>query len=102
MSVKSIVENAGGLPDGVQVFLFGSACYHEHPNDIDLLFVYDASCLPPRSAYAALRPLMTEIENIVAVPVRSVVLSDNEAHESRFIEEVEPIELRSTRNVMGA
>jgi hypothetical protein len=99
--VKNIVANAGCLPEGVRVFLFGSACYRECPNDIDLLFVYDASCLSPRSAYAALRPLMTEIENVVAVPVRSVVLSDNEARESRFIEEVEPIELRSTRNEMG-
>ena len=102
MSVRSVVKNAESLPDGVQVFLFGSACYREHPNDIDLLFVYDANVLPARSAYAALKPLMLEIESIVSVPVRSVVLSDDEAGSSRFIEQVEPIELRSTRNVIEA
>jgi len=101
-SVRNAVQNARGLPDGVQVFLFGSVCYRDHPNDIDMLFVYDASLLPPRSAYGAFRPLMAEIEAMVDIPIRSVVLSQDEARESGFVEEVEPIELRSTRSVVGA
>lgn len=101
MSVKHVVENAKNLPDGVQVFLFGSACYREQPNDIDMLFVYDSHVIPARSAYAVLQPLMADIRDTADVPVRPVILSDNEARASHFIEDVEPIELRSTRNPIG-
>ncbi len=101
MSVTRVVKNAKSLPDGVQVFLFGSACYRENPNDIDMLFVYDAGVIPARSAYATLQPLMLEIQKIADVPVRPVVLSDHEARASGFIEDVEAIELRSTRKPVG-
>ena len=101
-NVRNVVDAAESLPDGVTVFLFGSACYRDCPNDIDMLFVYEAASLPPQSAYSALQPLMAEIENAVGVPVRSVVLTEEEARESGFVSEVEAIELRSTRGVVGA
>ncbi len=96
--VKNAVGNAKHLPNGVQVFIFGSACYCTHPNDIDILFVYDSSSLPPQSAYAALRPIMTEVEKVVGIPVHSVVLSQDEARMSGFMDTVEPVEVRSTRD----
>lgn len=94
--MKKAVGNARSLPDGVQVFLFGSACYRNNPNDIDMLFVYDSSLIPPKSAYPAFRPIITEIEKMVGISVRSVVLSQDEARETGFIDEIEPIQLSTT------
>lgn len=97
-SVKSIVANTKRLPDGVDVFVFGSACYRIHPNDIDMLFIYDANLLPPQSAYSAIRPLIVDIQNKVSLSVHSVILTRREASDSRFVDEVEPIRLRPTGN----
>ena len=90
-----MIGNATGLPDGASVYLFGSACYRNRPNDIDMLFVYNASLLPPATAYAAFKPLIRRIESEVAIPVHPVVLSEREAQESGFIEDIEPIALKS-------
>lgn len=98
VNVKIAVENAKNIPDGVQVFLFGSACYRDQPNDIDLLIIYDSDIMSAESAYAELLPLLADIRAITVIPVRPVILSDQEARDSHFIEDVEPIELRSTRN----
>ena len=97
MSVKIAVENAKNVPEGIQVFLFGSACYRVQPSDIDMLIVYDADIISAESAYAKMQPLLAEIRAITVIPVRPVILSDQEARDSHFIEDVEPIELRSTR-----
>ena len=95
-SVKSVIDNAEGLPERVEVYLFGSACHHEGPNDIDMLFVYDSAVVPCDAAYRAFTPLMHEVEHMLRIPVHAVVLSVEEARDSRFIEQVSPIELRST------
>ena len=96
-SVKSVVDKARGLPEATRISLFGSACYHGRPNDIDMLFVYDSTVVPCDVAYAAFKPLMQEVEEGVGIRVHAVVLSVDEAGESRFVEQVDPIELRSTR-----
>lgn len=96
MSVRNAVENVEDLPDGSRVFLFGSACYRSHPRDIDILYIYDANSVPPRDAYARFRPVSNEITRSVGVNVHATVLSTTEVQESRFLERVEPHELRST------
>ena len=95
-SVKNVVVNTKRLPGGVHVFMFGSACYRISPNDIDMLFVYDASLVPPCTAYSVFKPLMTDIEYSVGIPIHSLVLSQDEVRKTGFIGKVEPIELRST------
>ena len=94
-SVKNVVGNATGLPDGASVYLFGSACYRDRPHDVDMLFVYNTSLLPPATAYTAFKPLVRLIESEVAIPVHPIVLSEHEARKTGFIEDIEPIVLKS-------
>jgi hypothetical protein len=96
MSVRNAVESVENLPDGSRVFLFGSACYRSHPSDIDILYIYDSKLVPPEDAYARFRPVSNEIARSVGINVHATVLSETEVKESRFLERVEPHELRST------
>ena len=92
--MRRVVENAKHLPSGVRIYLFGSACYRERPNDIDLLYVYDATTVPTDTAYSRFQPLSRQIEDVVGIRVHPTVLSTKEAMESLFIERIEHIELR--------
>jgi hypothetical protein len=94
--VRNVVKNAENLPSGVYIYLFGSACYRQQPEDIDILYVYDASIVPSDTAYARFRPLSRSIEDAVGIRVHPTVLSTKELMESSFLERVEPIELRRT------
>ena len=63
-----------------------------------MLFVYDSTVVPcPMLHMPTFKPLMQEVEEGVGIRVHAVVLSVDEAGESRFVEQVDPIELRSTR-----
>jgi hypothetical protein len=93
MSVTKSVASAKNLPSGARVFIFGSACYREDPNDIDMLFLYDSSTLPPHAAYSAFQPLLKLINKAINKSIHSIVLSIEEAEASHFIKNVEPIEL---------
>lgn len=73
--------------------MFGSACYRIRPNDIDMLFIYDASLLPPGTAYSAFKPLMTDIEHSVGIPIHSVVLSQDEASKTGPLWLKEPLKI---------
>lgn len=95
-SVKNVVENAADLPNGTRVYLFGSACYRQRPQDIDILIVYDEDVVPSRSAYSCFQPLSRSIEDAVRIPCHPTVISIREINNSRFIERVEPTELRRT------
>lgn len=78
------------------MYVFGSACHHDRPNDLDMLFVYDSTVVPCDAAYAAFEPLIQLVEDKVGIRVHSVVLSVDEARNSGFVEQVAAIELRST------
>ena len=94
--MRKVVENAQDIPSGVRIYLFGSACYRQRPNDIDMLYVYDATIVPTDTAYSRFQPLSRRIEEAVGIHVHHTVLSPKEAMESRFIERIEPVELRHT------
>lgn len=94
--MKSVVENARGLPEGVDVYLFGSARDHGQPNDIDMLFIYDSTVVPCDNAYHVFLPLVRAVQNKLGIPVHAVVLSAEEARNTRFIDMVAPMRLRST------
>ena len=94
--MKSAVEDAGTLPSSVRIYLFGSACYRQCPSDIDILIVYDADIVSPIDAYSAFRHVTRRIEERVGIHVHQTVLTKAEVEHSRFIEKIEPIELRAT------
>ena len=96
MSVRTAVEDVENLPDGSRVFLFGSACHRSHPSDIDILYIYDPKLVRPEDAYARFRPVSNEIARSVGINVHATVLSVTEVEESRFLDQVEAHELRST------
>lgn len=92
-NVMHAIKNVAKLPDGLRFFLFGSCRYAERPADVDVLFIYDPSKLPPQLAYAKCRPLMNAISEASRLPVHPVLLTDEEAQRSDFSARVKAIPL---------
>lgn len=83
------------VPDGVKCYVFGSILTDVYrANDIDVLFVYDASKVEPSRIYQVLSPLRSALERCAGRPVHPVVLSTSEAAADGFRERVESVSLR--------
>ena len=96
VNVKNAVANAKNLPSNTCIYLFGSACHREQPSDIDILCVYDTSVIPSDAAFARFVPLSQQIHAATGIPVHPTILSTKELADGRFLQRVEPIELRRT------
>lgn len=75
--------------EGFEILIFGSARFATYPNDIDLLFVYDANRIEPKDVYPILGPVLIELESKLNVPINHVVLSLDEDRESAFSSSVD-------------
>lgn len=95
-SVKNAVANANNLPNNTCIYLFGSACHRQQPDDIDILCVYDTAEIPSDTAFAQFRPLTHQIRAATGIPVHPTILSTKELVDAEFLQRVEPIELRRT------
>ena len=84
INVKEKIRSVGGLPDGIQIYLFGSALEDEHDSDVDLLFVYDTVIIDPKDIYAQLEAYFGEVASLVGRHVHPVVLSVKEEKQIQF------------------
>ncbi|HVW24142.1 MAG TPA: hypothetical protein VHC69_02160 [Polyangiaceae bacterium] len=73
------------VPEGTQLYFFGSVTSSPSPNDLDVLVVYDAGCIPPCSIYDALEPAFSDLRRLFGLRVHPTVLTENEAAETDFI-----------------
>lgn len=80
-SVQDVVEN-----EGIALYIFGSALRTLHPNDLDLLLVYDKRLVSEESALLVRHSLSKTIVEILGLQADLVLLSKFEAQQSRFIE----------------
>src|SRR5436853_7581843 len=87
-SVRHAVLRAESPREGISIYLFGSACHASAPSDIDLLFVYDPSHVPPSKAYERCRPIMAAVEGACGIPVHPVVLTTDEERTTAFLNRV--------------
>lgn len=74
------------LPEGVSVFVFGSALQQGgSPKDLDVLFVYDALTIPPQRIYEIVELVRSALSRIQPLPVHPLVLSRSEEAAERFL-----------------
>jgi len=85
--VGSISENRNIFDFFIKVYIFGSSINNKHPNDIDLLLIYED--------YKDILLLQNEkndislfLEKLLKLPVDITMLSERELEETRFLEKL--------------
>lgn len=73
------------LPDWGELFVFGSALTSKHPNDLDLLVVYDSLKCPPEQARDRAMMLVSELVTDCHLQPHVVVLKKSEERSVQFI-----------------
>ena len=69
----------------IQFYLFGSALFSIHPNDIDLLVVYDSTEVSINKVNDFRRDLSQLLNSKLEVDVDIYALTTTEAAQSRFV-----------------
>jgi predicted nucleotidyltransferase len=82
-AIPSIITN---LPDGTEVFVFGSAKNSVDPSDLDVLVVYDPAKLAPEHACYAMKPFFARLARAAHLNVHAVILSKSEELQVQFAE----------------
>lgn len=73
------------VPEGSQLFIFGSVLTSLSPNDLDVLVVYDPATCPSHRAYETHRDLVSDLEGLYALPVHLTLLTPSEESGTSFI-----------------
>lgn len=83
--VSSISENINTFNFFTKVYIFGSSINNEHPNDIDLLLIYEdyKDVLQNEKNYISLF-----LEKLLKLPIDITILSEKELKETRFLEKL--------------
>ena len=81
-------------PEGLALFVFGSALRSRCPGDLDLLVLYDETIIRPRDAYSTIGPVVCELEASLGLPVHLAVLSHREERQTNFISEMACVPIR--------
>ena len=74
------------LPKGVNAYIFGSFLRSDFPNDIDILFEYDAIMIPSAEVYSKIQNTIQNFEKTFDLTDHPLVLSINEIKESGMID----------------
>jgi predicted nucleotidyltransferase len=83
---KAIPSITPNLPDGIQVWVFGSAKDSADPCDLDILVVYDPAKLEPERACYAMKSFFARLAHAAQLKVHAVILSQLEELQVRFVE----------------
>ncbi|WP_147270548.1 hypothetical protein [Marinomonas foliarum] len=73
------------LPEGTEVYVFGSFINTASPNDLDILFLYDPSKCLPQNAYKEHLSFIEYLEVCSELKVDATLLTYEEQLESNFL-----------------
>jgi predicted nucleotidyltransferase len=82
------------LPDGTEVYVFGSYLDTVEPEDIDILVVYDEHACHPKNAFVTYKLLLQQIENILSYKVDLTLLTKKEERSLRFKDRVKCLPIK--------
>lgn len=68
-------------------YLFGSCLINKHPNDIDILLIYDKYSKDIASQKIVIELLLG---NILKMPIDITMLSNQELEQTKFLQKIEP------------
>jgi hypothetical protein len=82
------------IPDGWQIYIFGSYLTAEDPKDIDVLAAYDSTKISHEVAFDRLESVARAIGIVAGRPVHLTVLSANEVAQVGFVGEESCVEVK--------
>lgn len=91
--IASWVSEAADLPEGVRVFVFGSAIEENKDSDVDLLIVYETDSIQPETIVRLLQLPIRRLQGCLGRIVHPVILSVDEESEVGFIENEHCVEV---------
>lgn len=98
MSLKNkIIENFPSIPEGIDVYLFGSVLNSEEINDIDLAIVYDNKVVDLETAIKIRISIRDKVEEITKLQSDILLLSQEENDEVEFIYNVKNEKINASR-----
>ena len=75
MEIQSITSK---LPDGAEIYVFGSALWSKHPNDVDVLVVYDPKLCPPENAHSSIAESIRSLADALGRHIHLTLLTQQE------------------------
>ena len=84
--VDLILTHQGIFTIFTKVYLFGSCLNNKHPNDIDLLLVYDKYSMDVETQKIAFE---SRLYDILKRPIDITILSQQELEQTKFLEKID-------------
>jgi predicted nucleotidyltransferase len=72
-------------PKGSTAYIFGSALETDHPNDLDVLIVYEQKLCPTDAVYDRHKKFVRNIEESLEIEIDCTFLSEREEKNIQFI-----------------
>ena len=85
---KKIFSNMPNIPEGIEVFLFGSTLFTENVNDIDLALVYNSKIISISEILEFRKLVKQKIIGTIGIECQIIALSNEENIELEFIKNV--------------
>ena len=82
------------VPRYTEIYVFGSVLKSFHPNDLDILVIYDSNIYPNANIYSACESICTVLYETFNLPLDLTVLSYSENDSINFDKEVKAIKLQ--------
>ena len=80
--IQAVVAN---LPKNSDIYIFGSFLNNAHPNDMDILIVYDDNLCSPKLAYREFHSIIRQLEQLFSLKVDVTLLTRDEENSVNFI-----------------
>jgi predicted nucleotidyltransferase len=81
MEIQSITSK---LPDGAEIYVFGSSLWRKDPNDVNVLVVYDPKLCPPENAHSSIAQLIRSLADALGRPIHMTLLTRQEERGCAF------------------
>jgi hypothetical protein len=81
MEIQSITSK---LPNGAEIYVFGSSLWRQHPNDVDVLVVYDPTICPPENAHSSVAESIRSLADALGRPIHMTLLTRQEERGCAF------------------
>lgn len=92
-----ILFTAIRIPDFSKVYIFGSALISPHPNDLDVLIVYDERYCSPETAFDMHKQMIDDLESVSNIPIHVTMLSKGENSKAMFHKQINAVLLEKLK-----
>lgn len=82
---EKITNNLPEIPQGVNIYLFGSSLLSDKGNDIDLIIVYNKKYITIAKAIELRRSIENKIQACIHKPLDVLLLSTQENKQTQFV-----------------